>query len=158
MSNSQKPLRPLLPKWPVTHGGLFARTDAFMGAATGGVTVMPDAPFSPHLPPRRKDVGIMTEPDARIEPVTRTMGDTRLEEEEERGEEERMVEEPGRVKRGQHGPWIPLPRRAAILALHWYAGKTWTEISTFLRVTPDTARGIVNRAKVKSRVANFCNC
>jgi hypothetical protein len=48
------------------------------------------------------------------------MGDTRLEEErgeEERGVEERMVEEPGRVKRGQHGPWIPLPRRAAILAL-----------------------------------------
>jgi hypothetical protein len=32
---------------------------------------MPDAPFSPHLPPRRKDVGTTTEPDARIEPVTR---------------------------------------------------------------------------------------
>jgi hypothetical protein len=23
-----------------------------MGAATGAVTIMPDAPFSPHLPPR----------------------------------------------------------------------------------------------------------
>ena len=51
-------------------------------------------------------------------------------------------------KSGEHGPLIPLDRRAAILALHWHAGKSWQEISTCLGVYPETARRVVARAKV----------
>lgn len=46
------------------------------------------------------------------------------------------------------GPQIPLLKRAAILTLHWHAEKSWIEISTILRVHPDTARKICIRAKV----------
>ncbi|RPA88949.1 hypothetical protein L873DRAFT_1823716 [Choiromyces venosus 120613-1] len=53
-------------------------------------------------------------------------------------------------KPGEHSVWIPLERRAAILALHWYGGKSWTEISTCLSVNPGSARKLIERAKVLS--------
>ncbi|RPB04242.1 hypothetical protein L873DRAFT_1799723 [Choiromyces venosus 120613-1] len=49
---------------------------------------------------------------------------------------------------GEHGAWIPLDRRAAILALHWYGEKSWLEIATCLGVYPETARRLIERAKV----------
>ncbi|RPA98783.1 hypothetical protein L873DRAFT_1807855, partial [Choiromyces venosus 120613-1] len=48
----------------------------------------------------------------------------------------------------EHGVWIPLDCRAAILALHWYGEKSWPEIATCLGVNPETARRLIERAKV----------
>ncbi|KAH0607099.1 uncharacterized protein H6S33_003087 [Morchella sextelata] len=52
------------------------------------------------------------------------------------------------------GPQIPLLKRAAILTLHWHAEKSWIEISTILRVHPDTARKICIRAKERATDPN----
>lgn len=56
------------------------------------------------------------------------------------------------------GPQIPLLKRAAILTLHWHAGKSWIEISSLLLVHPETARKICLRAKVSptSLPRDFC--
>lgn len=47
-----------------------------------------------------------------------------------------------------HGKEVPLLKRVAILTLHWYGDKNWIEISTLLKVHPETARAICVRAKV----------
>lgn len=46
------------------------------------------------------------------------------------------------------GPSIPAAKRHAILALHWFTNKLWMEISTDLKVHPDSARHLCRCAKV----------